>query len=128
MECFVSFIFFLIVKSDRASMANSLEIRNPYLSSDIVNFSKSLPINYKLRNNEGKYILKSILYDHIPKNKFNKKKKGFLVPLKDWMQGDLRDWGEELLSNKLLRNNLNTNTIEFSLVGPSLKLINGKKM
>ena len=92
----------LLVKSDRASMANSLEIRNPYLSKDIVEYSKKLPINFKLRNNEGKYILKSILYDHVPKKIFNKKKKGFLVPLKDWLQTDLRDWGESLLNKEIL--------------------------
>tara|TARA_Y100001970_G_scaffold147702_1_gene181296 strand:+ start:44 stop:1990 length:1947 start_codon:yes stop_codon:yes gene_type:complete len=92
----------LLVKIDRAAMSNSLETRCPYLKKEIADFSFKLPLNYKINENEGKLITKSILFDNIPKEIFDAKKRGFLIPLSDWLKNDLRDWADSLLNKQEL--------------------------
>ncbi|GAA4967545.1 asparagine synthase (glutamine-hydrolyzing) [Algibacter aquimarinus] len=84
-------------KVDRASMAYSLETRSPFMDHTIVEFANSLPINFKYRKGELKYILKDILSDYIPKELFDRPKKGFSVPIENWLRGDLKDLLEECL-------------------------------
>ena len=67
----------LLVKTDRTSMANSLEVRSPFLNNKIVNFSNNMPLEYKVNNSKGKIILKSILEDNLPKNLIFSKKEDF---------------------------------------------------
>ena len=92
----------LLVKLDRAAMSNSLETRCPYLKKEIADFSFKLPLNFKINQNEGKLITKSILFDHIPKKIFDAKKRGFLIPLNQWLKNDLRDWADSLLNKNEL--------------------------
>ena len=86
----------LLVKIDRASMANSLEVRSPYLDADIVNFTWSLPDDYIFRNNE-KILLKSILAEKFSDDIVHRKKQGFEPPLYKWLQGPLKGWTEDLI-------------------------------
>jgi len=79
----------LLVKVDRASMKYSLETRVPLLDYRIVEYSFGLPIDYKLKNGESKHILKSILYDYVPQELFNRPKRGFSIPLVKWLKNDL---------------------------------------
>ena len=78
-------------KVDRASMAFSLETRSPFMDHRIVEFSRSIPNNYKYKDGELKYILKDILNDYIPRNLFDRPKKGFGVPIAEWFKSDLKD-------------------------------------
>lgn len=87
----------LLVKVDRASMAQSLEVRVPLLDHRIVEFALGLPVHWKKRNSVTKYILKDILFDLVPKEYFNRPKQGFSVPLAQYLKGPLRPWVEKHL-------------------------------
>jgi asparagine synthase (glutamine-hydrolysing) len=92
-----------LTKVDRAAMAVSLETRVPLLDTNIVAFAQSLPLEYKIRNNVDKWILKQVLYRYIPEELFNRPKKGFEVPLEEWLRGSLKEWAAELLNEKTLK-------------------------
>lgn len=85
----------LLVKVDRASMLNSIECRSPFLNKELWAFTNSLPDNYLINKWDKKYILKQAFKDDFPDNFLNKPKKGFGVPVGDWLRGFLR---KELLS------------------------------
>lgn len=80
----------LLVKTDRASMRYSLEVRVPLLDHRLVEFAINLNESLKLRGNTGKYILKQVLYDYVPASIFARPKWGFAVPLSKWLKTDLR--------------------------------------
>jgi asparagine synthase (glutamine-hydrolysing) len=79
----------ILVKVDRASMMNSLELRTPYLDIDLVDFVRKIPGSYKYRNGETKYILKKALEPVLPREIIYRKKKGFGVPVGKWFQKEL---------------------------------------
>jgi asparagine synthase (glutamine-hydrolysing) len=77
-------------KVDRASMAHSLEVREPLMDHPLVEWVSSLPPNFKLRDGEGKYLLKSALDPYLPSEILYRPKMGFAVPLAKWFRGPLR--------------------------------------
>ena len=87
----------ILTKVDRAAMAVSLETRIPFLDPDVIKFSASLPMDYKIKNGVTKLILREILYKHVKKDLIERPKMGFAVPLADWLRGPLQDWAESLL-------------------------------
>ena len=91
-----------LTKVDRAAMANSLETRVPFLDHRVVDFAVSLPIEYKLREGVDKWVLREVLYKHVPKPLIERPKMGFAVPLAEWLRGPLKDLGESLLDKKRL--------------------------
>jgi len=80
----------ILVKVDRASMGVSLEAREPFLDHRIIEFSLSLPLSFKYKNKQGKYVIRKILHKYIPKNLIDRPKHGFAVPIYDWFKRDLK--------------------------------------
>jgi len=93
----------ILVKVDRASMMNSLEVRSPFLDHKLVNFINNLPDNLKFRNLSGKYLLKKLMAKHIGKDIVYRKKKGFGAPTAEWLAGDLKNELKELLSEEKIK-------------------------
>jgi asparagine synthase (glutamine-hydrolysing) len=89
----------MLCKIDRASMSNSLEVRCPLLGKKIVENSINIPLKYKINDDEGKLILKDILKDYLPKYNFTKQKKGFGVPMENWLRTKLLNKIDETFNN-----------------------------
>lgn len=93
----------ILAKVDRAAMANSLETRVPLLDHRIVELAWQMPLNYKIRNGDGKWLLKQVLYRHVPQDLIERPKMGFAIPLHEWLRTSLKDWAEALLDEDLLK-------------------------
>jgi asparagine synthase (glutamine-hydrolysing) len=92
----------VLTKVDRASMSASIEAREPLLDHKIIEFSATIPDDLKYKNGIGKYLLKEILYEYVPKELIERPKSGFLIPLQLWLKTDLNHLIEEYLSTENL--------------------------
>lgn len=92
----------ILTKVDRASMAVSLEVRAPFLDHRVAEFASSLPMNYKLSGSNGKYILKKAVEKMLPKSIIKRPKKGFGIPIAEWLKGKLNPLAHDLLSRERL--------------------------
>ena len=93
----------ILTKVDRMAMRSSLETRIPLIDHNIIEFCWSLPRNLIYEMNNPKKILKEVLSNYIPKNFINDEKKGFGIPMKDWLKGQLKEWAMELLDESNLK-------------------------
>ena len=101
----------ILMKTDIASMSNSLELRSPFLNTKLFESAWSLPIEKKIYSNKGKVILNNILGNYLPRELFSRSKQGFSVPIDHWLRTSLYKWAEEILfdydnSNNYFNNNI----------------------
>ena len=115
----------ILVKVDRMSMANSLEVRAPFLDHKLIEFAARIPPNLKIKGRNKKYILKKLFKKILPPNIINRKKHGFTVPLNSWFRKEIRKVGEEyLLKKKYMEDFFNINELKKIWINHQTKRIN----
>jgi len=90
----------LLLKADKMTMANSIELRVPLLDHKILEFAASLPPDYKVRRFTTKYIMKEALKDRLPREILVRRKAGFPVPYENWLRTEMRDWLKDILLDR----------------------------
>ena len=107
----------LLVKVDRATMFYGIECREPFLDHRLVEFAARVPLDLKFRNGDQKYILKKLLRRYLPAEFFERKKRGFSIPIFEWFSKDLDTMFNEYLSEENLKKTpfLNAATIQKEL-------------
>jgi asparagine synthase (glutamine-hydrolysing) len=88
----------LLLFNDKMAMANSLEMRVPYLDLELMAFLESLPVGLKLRGRTGKYIHKKAAEKWLPREIIQRKKRGFATPMDQWLQSDLSQTAKRLFA------------------------------
>ncbi len=96
----------MLTKVDRASMANSLEVRVPFLDNEIVAFSRSLPDSFLGTRDTQKILVRGFLSKYLPSDLFEGPKTGFHIPMKIWLRTYYKEWAEDLLFGKITREDL----------------------
>jgi asparagine synthase (glutamine-hydrolysing) len=109
----------LLIKADKITMANSVELRVPLLDHRILEFAASLPVSQKVRDGSGKFLLRQVLAGRVPEAILTRKKVGFPVPYADWMRHDLKELVNDTLLSKRAteRGYFNRSSIERLLSG-----------
>ena len=102
----------ILVKVDRASMANSLEVRAPLLDHKFIELAARIPSSLKLKRKEGKYIFKQALSRLLPRETLYREKMGFSIPISKWLRNELKPLGERLLLGSGCSEYLNDVTVK----------------
>ncbi len=89
----------ILVKVDRMSMANSIELRSPFLDSNLLEYAATIPEKYKTNQKVGKIILRDIAADYVSSSVVKGKKRGFAIPLKEWFKHDLKSMLQDIINS-----------------------------
>ena len=106
----------LLVKSDIASMGNSLELRSPFLDFKLVEWGISLPSKFRIANFETKHILKEIAREFMPRELIDRPKMGFAIPRAEWLRNELKQMTFDLLTDQTARNRQWFNQVEVQKI------------
>jgi len=93
----------ILTKVDRAAMGVSLETRIPFLDHRVAELAWRLPLEMKIKNGEGKWPVRQVLYKYVPRELIERPKAGFAVPVGQWIRGPLREWASDLLDEKRIQ-------------------------
>lgn len=96
-----------LVKTDRASMAVSLETRLPLLNHELIELAWSIPVSMKVKNNQSKWILRQVLAQYVPDSLIDRPKMGFSVPIASWLRNELKEWAGDLIHSTKSNQHLN---------------------
>ena len=102
----------ILAKADKMTMANSLELRVPFLDIEVANLARILPDNFKWRGGITKYLLREAFREKIPESTRNRKKLGFPTPIRDWFDKDRTDTYEIILNNEYIKTKMNLEYIK----------------
>lgn len=102
----------ILAKADKMTMANSLELRVPFLDTKIAEFASKLPDRLKFRRGVTKYLLRKSVKDIVPESTRNRKKLGFPIPIRNWFTRERNDIYDKIISNSYIRKNMNVIEIE----------------
>ena len=107
-------------------MANSLETRIPFLNNELVDFVLTLPLSMKIDNKgKSKTLLRDILYKYVPQKLIERPKAGFGIPIDSWLRGSLREWTNDLINKKKIKDQ---NYLNFDLINREWQQhLSGKK-
>ena len=89
----------ILVKADKMTMANSLELRVPFLDTEVFRVASAIPVDQKITRETTKYALRRALADIVPAHVLNRPKLGFPVPTRPWLREEMYDWARDIISS-----------------------------
>ncbi|MGM8216534.1 asparagine synthase (glutamine-hydrolyzing) [Bacillaceae bacterium W0354] len=89
----------ILLKADRMTMAHALELRVPFLDTEVMRVASQIPVEYKIADGTTKAILREAVSSIIPSHVLNRKKLGFPVPIRHWLRNDIYDWAKQLIQD-----------------------------
>jgi asparagine synthase (glutamine-hydrolysing) len=101
----------ILTKADKVTMANSLELRVPFLDTEVFEVAASIPLDQKLASGTTKYALRKALAKIIPGHVLNRRKLGFPVPIRLWLRDEMHDWARGIISDSQTEELIDKNAV-----------------
>ncbi|WP_190817479.1 asparagine synthase (glutamine-hydrolyzing) [Saccharopolyspora pogona] len=101
----------ILVKADKVTMANSLELRVPFLDTEVFRVASGIPLEQKITKETTKYALRQAMYQVVPAHVINRRKLGFPVPIKHWLRDEMHDWARNIIQQSQTDHLLNRTAV-----------------